>query len=89
MGKGETEAIFLCLELKADLLILDDKRARNAAESFNIKCIGTLGLLTLAKKRGLIAELRPYFFQLIEQERYFAVELLNDILALNEERIIT
>ncbi len=88
LGKGETEAIALCLELAADLLIVDDKKARNAAESCNIKCIGTLGLLTLAKKRGFIKELRHYFIQLVEKERYFALELLNDILALNEERSI-
>lgn len=89
LGKGETEAIALCIELKVDLLIIDDKKARQVAESYNIKCIGTLGLLTLAKKRGFIKELRPYFIRLVKKERYFALELLNDILALNKESAIT
>ena len=39
LGKGESEAIALCRELKADLLIIDDKKARMAAESLEIKCI--------------------------------------------------
>ncbi|MCK4764261.1 MAG: DUF3368 domain-containing protein [Candidatus Aminicenantes bacterium] len=85
LGKGEIEAISLCLEVEADLLIIDDKKARNAAESFGIKCIGTLGLLTLAKKRGLIREFRKYFLQLIEKQRYFSIGLLNEILRLNRE----
>jgi len=85
LGRGETEAINLTLELKADLLIIDDKKARSAAESYNIKCIGTLGLLTLAKKKGFIKELRKYFIQLIERQRYFSTELLDQILQANQE----
>ena len=85
LGDGETEAIILCLEMNADLLIIDDKKARNIAESYKIRCIGTLGLLTLAKKRGLIKEIRKYFIQLIDNERYFSRKLLNEILELNRE----
>ena len=88
LGRGETEAINLTLELKADLLIIDDKKARSAAESNNIKCIGTLGLLTLAKKKGFIKELRKYFIQLIERQRYFSTELLDQILQANQEEAL-
>lgn len=86
LGKGETEAINLSLEMNVDLLIIDDKRARNAAESYNIKCIGTLGLLTLAKKKGFIEELRKYFIRLIENKRYLSIDLLNRILPVNQEK---
>lgn len=85
LGKGETEAISLCIEMKADLLIIDDRKARSTAESYNIKCIGTLGMLTLAKKKGYLKELRQYFTQLLENERYFSISLLNQILKVNEE----
>lgn len=86
LGKGETEAINLSLEMNVDLLIIDDKRARNAAESYNIKCIGTLGLLTLAKKKGFIEELREYFIRLIENKRYLSIDLLNRVLQVNQEK---
>lgn len=86
LGKGELEAIDLCLELKADLLIIDDKKARNAAESQDIKCIGTIGLLTLAKKKGFIRELRKYFIQLLKNRRYFSYQLLNQVLEINGEK---
>jgi predicted nucleic acid-binding protein len=85
LGKGETEAIALCIEMKADLLIIDDRKARITAESHNIKCLGTLGMLTLAKKKGYIKELRKYFTQLLENERYFSISLLNQILQANKE----
>jgi hypothetical protein len=85
LGKGETEAITLCIEMKADLLIIDDRKARITAESYNIKCLGTLGMLTLAKKKGYIKELRKYFTQLLENERYFSIILLNQILQVNQE----
>ncbi len=88
LGKGETEAITLSLRLKADILLLDDKKARTTAESHGIKCIGTLGMLTLAKKKGFIKELRKYFIQLIQNERYFSLPLLNRILELNGEESI-
>lgn len=86
LGKGELEAIDVYLELKADLLIIDDKKARNAAESQNIKCIGTIGLLTLAKKKGFIRELRKYFIQLLKNRRYFSYQLLNQVLEMNREK---
>jgi len=86
LGKGELEAIDIFLELKADLLIIDDKKARIAAESQDIKCIGTLGLLTLAKKKGFITELRKYFIKLLKNRRYFSYQLLNQVLEMNEEK---
>lgn len=85
LGKGETEAIALCLEHNADLLVIDDRKAKKAAQRHDIKCIGTLGLLTLAKEKGFIKELRKYFIQLLENERYFAVPLLNQVLQSNQE----
>jgi predicted nucleic acid-binding protein len=86
LGKGELKAINIYLELKADLLIIDDKKARDAAESRDIKCIGTIGLLTLAKKKGFIRELRKYFIQLLKNRRYFSHQLLNQVLELNKEK---
>lgn len=62
LGKDETEAIILCLELKADLLILDDKKARTVAESHDIKCIGTLGMLTLARQKGIYKRIKKVLY---------------------------
>lgn len=75
--RGETEAILLCQELSADYLLIDDRKARQKAELFGINCIGTLGLLYLAKQRGLVMALRPLFQALLHHRRYYAKQTLN------------
>ncbi len=42
---GEAEAITLAKEIKADLLLIDDKDGRKAAKSLGIPVTGTVGLL--------------------------------------------
>jgi predicted nucleic acid-binding protein len=64
LGNGETEAITLCLELKADLLILDDKLARTVAESHNIKCIGTTGFANSCKAKRVNKRIKKVLFSI-------------------------
>ncbi len=80
MDYGESESVILYEELNADYLLIDDNKARIIAESLNINCIGTLGLLLKAKQKGLINELKPLFNDLLLAGRYFSLKLLNDIL---------
>ena len=49
---GELEAIRLAEEIGADVVILDDLRARQKAKSQNQTVTGTLGILVLAKEQG-------------------------------------
>jgi uncharacterized protein len=58
LGAGESEAIILALEL-GFAVILDDKKARNMANTLGAKTIGTIGVLIQAKKLGIIATLKP------------------------------
>ncbi len=86
--RGETEAILLCHELRADYLLIDDKKAREKAELLDIKCIGTLGLLFLARQKGIIGDLRPLFEELLKKQRYYAKSYLNLFLEKNGEQLI-
>jgi predicted nucleic acid-binding protein len=54
LGKGESEAISLAIEIKADLLLEDDRLARAHAEQRGIKVAGTLNVLELAAQRQLL-----------------------------------
>ncbi len=48
---GEAEAIALAVELKADLLIIDDSQGRLIASKFNLNFIGILGIILMAKQK--------------------------------------
>ena len=54
LDSGEASAIALSLEKDDSLLILDDAKARREAEQLNLNYTGTLGILIIAKKKGLI-----------------------------------
>lgn len=51
---GEKEAIILAHDLKADLIIIDEKAARKVAISKGLKVTGLLGILEMASKQNLI-----------------------------------
>ncbi len=42
---GESEVIAYAVENNIDLVVLDDKDARKIAREFDLKVIGTLGIL--------------------------------------------
>jgi predicted nucleic acid-binding protein len=81
MDTGESEAVILYKEMKADFLLIDDKKARAIAENLEVTCIGVLGLLAIAKDKGLINELKPLFEKLIQNKRFYAIEVVNFILS--------
>lgn len=60
LDAGEAEAIALALELRADLLLMDERIGREAARHLDLRCIGLIGVLLEAKHKGLINALKPY-----------------------------
>jgi predicted nucleic acid-binding protein len=54
IGAGEDEAISLAMELGNAALLMDDKKARVAAERRGLLTIGTIAILDLADETGLL-----------------------------------
>jgi len=54
LDEGEKSAIALGLSLAADLLLIDDRRGVAAARAKGFEVIGTLGILDLAARRGIV-----------------------------------
>ncbi|MGI9254254.1 MAG: DUF3368 domain-containing protein [Thermomicrobiales bacterium] len=61
---GEYAALLLGIELKADLILLDDLAARNWALRRSLPITGTVGILLRAKNSGLIALAGPLLDEL-------------------------
>lgn len=54
LGAGETEAIALALERKADALLMDDRKAIREARKNNLLVVTMFGILELAAIKNLI-----------------------------------
>ena len=54
LDAGEAEAIMLAKETHAELLLLDERKGRRIAAAEGVPVIGLLGVILLAKRRGLI-----------------------------------
>ena len=66
-GKGEAEVLALAKEKKADLILLDEKRARKTARRAGFKVMGILGILVISKDRGFIPSVKPFIEELNRQ----------------------
>jgi len=82
LHQGELEAMLLAREIAADYVVLDDLLARRKAQRLELKVIGTLGLLLLIEKRGILNAEQTWqkIRQLTEQHgMYLSPPLLQQI----------
>ncbi len=76
---GEIEAISLALEMAADLLILDDKRAQKEAALLSIPYVSSFALLVRAHQKAILKDLNLTLNKL-EQHQIFVSQELKDFL---------
>lgn len=80
LGAGESAAISLALELHADILLVDDRRARSTATHAGLSIIGTLGVLEVAARLGRL-NLKAALERLRETDFRLSDHLLAEALA--------
>ncbi len=78
IGKGEAEAIILAKESKA-LLLVDDAKARKYAILLGVEVMGTLGLLKLAKTRGVIPSVKAVIRDMLAEGYYIDGRLITKL----------
>lgn len=69
LGDGEAAAISLALQMHCGVF-MDEKAGRAAARALGLKTIGTLGVLSVARSRGLVSALKPLLIKFASAENY-------------------
>ncbi len=77
---GEAEAIALTLDISANILLVDDRDARDLAKKLGLQVMGTLGVLALAKYRGLIQEVKLIIDELVGSGFWISSRILKEFL---------
>ena len=70
VDQGEAEAIGLAVHLAADVLLIDERKARHLAAYLELGVVGLLDVLQEAKQRQLIASVKPVLDDLIVRARF-------------------
>ncbi len=76
LDPGEAEAVALAVELKADLLLLDERRGRVVASRLGLRFVGLLGVLIEAKQKGCIPAVKPVLEDLVVKAGFWVSQRL-------------
>ncbi|MDD1413845.1 DUF3368 domain-containing protein [Dolichospermum sp. ST_con] len=80
---GESEVLTFALENSGYRAVIDDAAARKVAKSLNMPFMGTLGILVLAKKQGLITSID----EPIQYLKKAGLWLSNDLIQVLKEQV--
>ncbi|RLC89984.1 MAG: DUF3368 domain-containing protein [Chloroflexi bacterium] len=76
LDRGESETIALALELEAELVLLDEREGRHAAQRMELRVVGVLGILLEAKARGMVKVMRPHLDALCQTAGFYLSDTL-------------
>jgi predicted nucleic acid-binding protein len=81
LGKGESSLLTWGHAHGNTEVIIDDLSARRCAAALGIPVRGTLGLVLVARKRGIISAARPIINQLRQSGMYLSDRLVDEVLS--------
>jgi predicted nucleic acid-binding protein len=85
LDAGEEAAIILAIELRADLLLMDDREGVLAARRKGFRVAGTLAVLSMAARRDLL-KLADAFERLKGTSFHYRQEIMDRFLDENSRR---
>lgn len=80
LGRGESEVLSLAMQKRIGAkVVLDDLQARKCAKLLDIGLIGSVGLLLIAKRIGLVNAVQPEIKKLTEVGLHIDPDLLKKV----------
>ena len=79
LGLGESAVISFALDNRDFWAVIDDREARRCATALHCRHTGTLGIIVLAKRRGIIPSVRGYIERLKEAGLWLSDELFDQV----------
>jgi len=76
LDDGEAEVISLAVELKANLVLLDETEARRVASVYELRKTGAVGVLIRARLEGKLEALRPELDRLRDEAGFWLEDKL-------------
>jgi len=76
LDPGESQALALALEMRADGILIDEAHGRFIAIELGLTPIGVLGILVRAKRDGLLQSMAPVIQALLTKARFRASDAL-------------
>lgn len=81
LDAGESCVLAQALQMIDARVVLDDRAARNCAKSLQIRTLGTVGVILLAKRRGLIDSVGSTIKKIADAGCWLSAELIQAALA--------
>lgn len=81
LDRGEASVIQLALEKSIETVCIDEVLGRRCAKALKLQVTGSLGLLGVAKRHGVIAAARPLIAAMSSHGNWFRKELVAQFLA--------
>lgn len=86
LDPGEASVIALALELGASLVLIDERSGWREAQSEGLTPVGSVGIILLAKKKGLITEVKPHLYEMRAKGIYLSRRVINDAIVQAKEK---
>lgn len=81
---GEMSALEYAIQHSATILI-DERAGRLAAKAHHLNVVGTLGILLLAKRKGVLLGIKPKIYELRDSGYFISETLIASVLELANE----
>jgi uncharacterized protein len=86
LDAGESEAIVVANEMRADYILMDERLGTKKAQEMGLQTIGLLGVLIKAKQQGEILLVKPILDALIKEAGFWiGLKLYHTVLKSTDE----